>query len=73
MKAYQPPGQRSNPPRQHQRRLWCDRFSTSNLSADVIRRQEAIYELYLGEKDLIQDLRMAKQVILSVCLIKQKF
>jgi len=59
------PGRRANSggnAKNRRSRLWCETFDHSGLDERELKRQEAIFELYQGENDLVQDLRMAKQV-----------
>ena len=43
-------------------KLWRDTFDLEDLSIEEIKRQEAIFELFQGESDVVEDLTMAKQV-----------
>ena len=43
-------------------KLWCEIFECKDLTSDEVKRQEAIYELYQGERDIFSDLGMAKKV-----------
>lgn len=43
-------------------KLWRETFDCTGLDEAELKRQEAIFEVYQGECDMVQDLKMAKQV-----------
>ena len=43
-------------------RLWCETYDHSGLDRKELKRQEAIFELFQGECNIVQDLKLAKQV-----------
>ncbi|KAK1169060.1 neuroepithelial cell-transforming gene 1 protein-like isoform X1 [Acipenser oxyrinchus oxyrinchus] len=52
------------PPKRRNSTLWSETLDVSmkgNFSAKEIKRQEAIFELSRGEKDLIEDLKLARK------------
>jgi len=56
------------PVKRRSSKLWLETVAAFNcnvnecLTAQQIRRQEAIFELYCGEEDLIEDLKLLKEV-----------
>ncbi|XP_039259087.2 uncharacterized protein LOC120335619 isoform X1 [Styela clava] len=61
-KPYRPPSNTPNKLKNNRRsKLWCETFDHTGLNEREIKWQEAIFELYQGERDLVQDLTMAKQ------------
>ena len=68
--SYCPPGTRGKSKTKNRRsQLWCETFDRSGLADVELKRQEAIYELYQGERVMVDDLKMAKQVILLFYLV----
>ena len=63
-KPYRPPGEEKKNCKVAARRskLWRDTFDLDDMSPEEIKRQEAIFELFQGESDVVEDLNMAKQV-----------
>ncbi|CAM9957988.1 unnamed protein product [Lampetra planeri] len=66
-----PPALRPSPPTPPRRpcrtasRLWSETFASESkreLSTRDVRRQEAIFELFQGEQDLVEDLKLTKMV-----------
>ncbi|XP_018668324.2 uncharacterized protein LOC100175479 [Ciona intestinalis] len=58
------PGKRSNSgsvTKNRRSKLWCETFDHRGVEETELKRQETIFELYQGECDLVDDLRMAKQ------------
>ncbi|CAL8258705.1 unnamed protein product [Gadus morhua 'NCC'] len=56
---------RQKPPlftRKHNSQCWSDTVESHDLTAKEIKRQEVIYELTQGEKQLIEDLILVKKV-----------
>ncbi|XP_077575697.1 rho guanine nucleotide exchange factor (GEF) 3, like isoform X1 [Stigmatopora nigra] len=49
-------------PRRRNSQCWSDTVDSHNLTAKEIRRQEVIYELTEGERQLIEDLSLVKKV-----------
>uniref|UniRef100_UPI00398E68E0 neuroepithelial cell-transforming gene 1 protein isoform X3 n=1 Tax=Pristiophorus japonicus TaxID=55135 RepID=UPI00398E68E0 len=52
------------PPKRRNSKLWSETLDMStkkNFSSKEIKRQEAIFELYRGEQDLIEDLKLARK------------
>ncbi|XP_062383724.1 neuroepithelial cell-transforming gene 1 protein isoform X2 [Sardina pilchardus] len=52
------------PPKRRNSTLWSETLDSSqkgSFSAKEIKRQEAIFELYRGEQDLIEDLQLARK------------
>ena len=67
---YKPP--RPSTPNRRDSKLWIETvagFSAENYDRTQIKRQEAIYELFKGENDMIDDLEMVKRV--STMLVMQ--
>ncbi|XP_078091977.1 neuroepithelial cell-transforming gene 1 protein isoform X2 [Mustelus asterias] len=52
------------PPKRRNSKLWSETLDVStkqNFSSKEIKRQEAIFELFRGEQDLIEDLKLARK------------
>ncbi|XP_041058741.1 neuroepithelial cell-transforming gene 1 protein-like isoform X2 [Carcharodon carcharias] len=52
------------PPKRRNSKLWSETLDMStkqNFSSKEIKRQEAIFELFRGEQDLIEDLKLARK------------
>ncbi|XP_073968336.1 LOW QUALITY PROTEIN: rho guanine nucleotide exchange factor 3 [Salmo salar] len=49
-------------PRRRSSQCWSDTVDSHDLTAKEIKRQEVIYELTEGERQLIEDLRLVKKV-----------
>ncbi|XP_072327189.1 neuroepithelial cell-transforming gene 1 protein isoform X2 [Scyliorhinus torazame] len=52
------------PPKRRNSKLWSETLDIStkqNFSSKEIKRQEAIFELFRGEQDLIEDLKLARK------------
>lgn len=52
------------PPKRRNSKLWSETLDLStkqNFSSKEIKRQEAIFELFRGEQDLIEDLKLARK------------
>nr|XP_015823480.2 rho guanine nucleotide exchange factor (GEF) 3, like isoform X2 [Nothobranchius furzeri] len=49
-------------PRRRNSQCWSDTVESHNLTAKEIKRQEVIYELTQGERQLIEDLSLVKKV-----------
>ncbi|XP_067915584.1 neuroepithelial cell-transforming gene 1 protein isoform X2 [Heterodontus francisci] len=52
------------PPKRRNSKLWSETLDMStkkNFSSKEIKRQEAIFELFQGEQDLIEDLKLARK------------
>lgn len=49
-------------PRRRNSQCWSDTVETNDLTAKEIKRQEVIYELTQGERQLIEDLSLVKKV-----------
>jgi hypothetical protein len=61
---YKRPGP-STPKRRRESEFWhqtVSDFDVENYDSSQIKRQEAIYELFKGECDMIDDLEMVKKV-----------
>ncbi|XP_014676692.1 PREDICTED: rho guanine nucleotide exchange factor 3-like [Priapulus caudatus] len=58
---YKKPG--PTPTKRRASRLWMDTVNGAslNLSVKEVKRQEAMFELYQGEEDMLEDLRLAKK------------
>ena len=63
-KPYRTPGSKSSQRNGNSRvsKLWCETYDHSGLDRKELKRQEAIYELFQGECNIVQDLKLAKQV-----------
>ncbi|XP_013873197.1 rho guanine nucleotide exchange factor (GEF) 3, like isoform X3 [Austrofundulus limnaeus] len=55
-------GKASSFPRRRNSQCWSDTVESHDLTAKEIKRQEVIYELTQGEKQLIEDLNLVKKV-----------
>uniref|UniRef100_H2YJV2 DH domain-containing protein n=1 Tax=Ciona savignyi TaxID=51511 RepID=H2YJV2_CIOSA len=58
------PGKRTNSgsvTKNRRSKLWCETFDHQGVEDKELKRQETMFELYQGECDVVDDLRLAKQ------------
>ncbi|XP_038595623.1 rho guanine nucleotide exchange factor (GEF) 3, like isoform X1 [Micropterus salmoides] len=60
--ALRPRSKASSFPRRRNSQCWSDTVESHDLTAKEIKRQEVIYELTQGERQLIEDLSLVKKV-----------
>lgn len=67
------------PPKRRNSKLWSDTLDVSMkevLSTKEIKRNEAVFELFRGEQDLIEDLKLARKAyhdpMLKLCIMSEE-
>ena len=60
----------ATPNKQRPTRYWSEQYkeSCAKLSKQEIRLQEALYEISIGEEDLVSDLRLIRKIYAESCV-----